>query len=172
MSEKGAQRSGINRAFSWIKKVMEVTQPTDVPDRLSPLVQPTVDLFGWERYAREGGAEDIAAQGTLALNSVLLAAVPEGVLRYVMFASCSHDDPVAGGLELSIQVRIGGLDIGITRPVQILASPSRSGVERAFILQPGEQVLCRSNPAPAAGQRLFVRYRFIDLPVGEYIAPL
>ncbi len=168
-----ANRSGINRGFMWIRKAVEITEETDSPRVLSEIAQPTVDLFGWDRYTPDGVPDDINAQGTLATDSVLLAAVPEGIMRYVIFASCSHNDPVAGGLELSMQVRVAGaLDIGVSRPIQVLANPTRTGIERSILMQPGEVLLCRSNPAPAAGTRLFVRYRFVDLPFGEYIPPL
>ncbi len=168
-----AQRSGINRGFMWLRKVLEVTEETDTPRVLSEIAQPTLDTFGWDRYSPNGVPDDINAQGTLAADSVLLAAVPAGIMRFVIFASCSHNDPVVGGLELSMQVRVqGALDIGISRPIQVLANPTRTGLERSILMQPGEVLLCRSNPAPAAGTRLFVRYRFVDLPFGEYIPPL
>ena len=167
-----AQRSGINRGFMWIRKVLEITEETEVPQVVSEQVRPAIDLFGWDRYT-PGHPDDINAQGTLAADSVLLAPVPAGIMRYVIFASCSHNDPVAGGLELSIQVRVeGALDIGVSRPIQVLANPTRVGIERSILMAPGEVLLCRSNPAPAAGTRIFIRYRFVDLPFGEYIPPL
>ncbi len=166
-------RSGINRGFMWLRKVFEVTEETETPQVLSEVAQPIVDTFGWDRYSPNGIPDDINAQGTLAADSVLLAPVPAGIMRYVIFASCSHNDPVAGGLELSMQVRVGAaLDIGVSRPIQVLANPTRVGIERPILLAPDELLLCRSNPAPAAGTRLFVRYRFVDIPFGEYIPPL
>ncbi len=170
MSEKGAQRSGINRAFSWVKKVMEITQPTDVPDRVSPLVQPTLDLFGWER--RIDQAANTTTTGADAADVVIAAAVPEGIVRYVLYLSASHDDPVAGGLLLSLQVRSNAVDFGLQVPFQCLATPARMGLERPILLEPGQQLLCRSNPAPAALTSMFLRFRFIDLPIGEYMPPL
>jgi len=171
-----AQRSGINRGFMWLRKVLEITEETDSPRVLSEIAQPSVDVFGWQRYSPDpipGRPDDINAQGTLAADSVLLAAVPADIMRYVIFASMSHSDPVAGGLELSMQVRVeGALDIGIGRPIQVLANPTRCGIERSILMQPGEVLLARSNPAPAVGTRLFIRYRFVDLPFGEYIPPL
>lgn len=155
-----------------MKKVLEITERTLSPETLGELARPTLDLFGWDRLTPEGIPEDLNAQGTLAADLVLLAVVPDDIMRYVIYASCSHNDPVAGGLELSLQIRIGGLDIGLSAPRQVLANPNRGGLERSILMQPGEALLCRSVPAPAAGTRLFVRYRFVDLPNGEYIAPL
>jgi len=39
-------------------------------------------------------------------------------------------------------------------------------------MQPGEQFLMRSNPAPAVATSLFLRYRFVDIDFGEYLPPL
>ena len=166
-------RSGINRGFMWLRKVLQVTEETDTPQVVSENLRPTIDVFGWERYSVEGGTADLNAQGTLAADSVLLAAVPADVMRYVIFGSMSHNDPVAGGLELSMHVRlVGALEIGISRPIQVLANPTRVGIERSILLAPGQLLLARSVPAPAAGTRLFIRYHFVDLPIGEYIPPL
>ncbi len=167
-----AQRSGINRGFMWLRKVLEITEETDTPRVLSEIAQPTIDTFGWDRLSPEGIPDDLNAQGTLASSSVLLAAVPLDIMRYVIFASMSHNDPVAGGLELSMQVRlINALDIGIGRPIQVLANPTRTGIDHPILMSPGQVLLCRSIPDPAAGTRLFIRYHFVDLPVGEYIPP-
>ncbi len=166
------QRSGINRGFMWLRKVLEITEETDTPRVLSEIAQPTIDTFGWDRLAPDGIPDDINAQGTLAADVVLLAAVPDDIMRYVIFASMSHNDPVAGGLELSMCVRlINALEIGIGRPIQVLANPTRTGIDRNVLLSPGQVLLARSVPAPAAGTRLFIRYHFVDIPAGEYIPP-
>ncbi len=166
-----AQRSGINRPFSWLKKVMQVTEETSAPSVLSEKVRPTMDVFGWERFQEGPVTENIA--GALAADIVLLPVVPEGVLRYVMFASVMHDDPVAGGLTLSIQIRTpvgaGSFDIGIGPAVATPIGPVKMGTDRPFLLQPGQTLLCRTTPAPAAGQRVNnLSYRFVDLDFGEY----
>ena len=167
-----AQRSGINRGFMWLRKVLEITEETDSPRVLSEIAQPTIDTFGWDRLAPDGIPDDLNAQGALATSSVLLPAIPDGIMRYVIFASMSHDDPIAGGLELSMQVRlINALDIGIGRPTQVLANPTRVGIDHPILMSPGQVLLCRSNPTPAAGERLFIRYHFVDIPAGEYIPP-
>ncbi len=171
MSNKG--RSGINRALSWLKKTLEITEKTTAPDTLMAGVRPIIDTFGWERLSAEGGAENQNNQSNLGVDQAILAAVPEGTMRYVIFASASHNDPVAGGLTLTIQIKtVDALDIGIAGPViDCPISPTRLAKTEPFLMAPGEQLLSRSTPAPAAGQRIFIRAKFVDIPVGEYVPP-
>lgn len=166
------RQSGINRAFTWLKKTLQITEKTVAPDVLLTGVQPKIDVFGWERLSGLGPASIETVTGALITDVVVLSVVPEGVARFVIYASCSHNDP--GGLALSFQVRGSGVDIAINAdgfsamPVQ----PMRVGLERNILLQPGEQLICRSNQAPAAGTSLFIRMKFVDLDPGEYLPPL
>ena len=166
----------VKRAFVWMRNAMRIIDKTTLPGEIAGEIRPTVDTFGWDRLNPQSsgaglGPQTEAAQGPLAGDSVLLTAVPQGVMRYVIYASMSHDDPLT--LVLSMQIRISGLDIGVFQeaaPASV--SPFRIGLNRPILLAPGEQLLCRSSPAPAAGQRLFVRYKFVDLDPGEYIPAL
>jgi len=167
------QRSGINRGFTWLRKVLQITEETEAPSVLSDIVRPSMDVFGWERLAGLVGTppQTEANQGALAGDSVLLSAVPDDVMRYVIFFSCSHDDPAT--LALSLQIRTGGFDFGIDPPLLAApVSPARIGLSRNILIQPGDILLCRSSPAPAAGTRLFIRYKFVDLDPGEYLPAL
>ncbi len=169
-------RGGINRAFSWIKRSLEVTEVTTVPERVLSDVTPTLDIFGWEKLEPLGGAVSENIAGALAADIALLTVVPNDVMRYVMFVSVMHDDPA--GLTLSIQVRTplpggGSFDIAIGPATLTPLGPVKLGLERPFLLQPGQLILVRTTPAPAAGQRINnLTARFVDLPLGEYIAPL
>jgi len=168
-----AQKSGINRGFIWLRKVLQITEETESPSVLSEIVRPTMDVFGWERLAGlVGSPQTITTTGGAATDVVIQLAVPEGVMRFVFFSDVAHDDPVAGGLLLSMQIRIGGIDIGLDKPFQSLALPARVGLERPILMQPGQQLLARSVPAPAAATSMFLRYRFVDLDPGEYLPPL
>lgn len=140
------------------------------------MIRPTIDTFGWDRLAPQSSGPGVGPvttnnQSVLGGDTVALTAVPEGVMRYVIAASCSHDDPVAGGLALSIQFRHGGLDIGLTQASSTAASPVRHGLLKPFLLAPGEQLLARSTPAPVITSRIFVRMLFVDIDLGEYIQP-
>ena len=169
-------RDKVKRAFIWLRNTLRIIDRTTLPGEILGEIRPTLDTFGWDRLspaaAGEGvGPTDLNAQGTLNADIVTLAAVPQGVMRYVFRASCSHNDPVAGGLALSIQVRNGSIDIGLNPSQAVEANPIRHGMDRSFLLAPGEQLICRSVPAPGLTERLFIRYRFVDLDFGEYIPP-
>jgi len=173
-----AQRSGINRGFMWLRKVLQITEETDTPRVLSEVAQPSLDAFGWSRVASQDGTPTQSEnnQGVLGGNSVLLSAVPAGVMRYVIYAACGHNDDTQA-LNLSLQIRlIDALDIGI-QPSELLPIQSgqmiiQHGSRRSILLSPGEILLCRCQPNPDPGKRLFVRYKFVDLEPGEYVPPL
>lgn len=166
----------IKRAFVWIRRAMRITEKTTLPGEINGQISPTLDLFGWERFnpspVGDGvGPQDLNAQGTLAVDLVVLAAVPAGIMRYVFRASMSSNDPA--NPSLSMQIRNGAIDIGIGEVAAGAApNPARHGGPVPFLLAPGEQLICRSVPAPAAATRLFIRYRFVDIDFGEYIPPL
>ncbi len=170
-------RSGINRALMWLRKTLQITEETDSPQILSEVLRPTIDVFGWERWAPEGAGDPPQreiATGALATASVDLDVVPDGVMRYYMFVSGSHNDPVAGGLDLALICRGGGIDLAIAPAVQG-ASPLliRHGFAgRPFLLSPGQQLVMRSVPAPAAGLVLTMRAQFVDIAFGEYVPPI
>ncbi len=166
-----AQRSGINRSLMWLRKVLQITEETDSPRVLSEIAQPSIDLFGWDRLA--AGAQGENATGAATSDFVGLTAVPEGTMRYVILASMSHDDPVAGGLSMSFIMRVDGLDIGIGPPaIGLLAEPVRAGLGRPILMEPGSFLIARSTPAPAVAQAINIRYRFVDIDFGEYIAAM
>jgi len=166
----------VKRAFIWIRNSLRIIDRTTLPGEILGEIRPTLDTYGWDRL-RPGPAGEGAgptaenAQGVLATDSVLLSAVPAGIMRYVIFLSGSHDDPVAGGLELSFQLRTGTIDVGIAPSRVTAANPVRMGLDRHLLLEPGQVLLMRSVPAPAVGERLFLRMRFVDIDFGEYIAP-
>jgi len=172
-------RDKVKRAFVWIRQAMRITERTTLPAEILGEIRPGVDTFGWDRLSPEGSGEGIGptdanAQGALAADQILLPAVPEGIMRYVIMASMSHDDPVAGGLTMSMQVRRSGpIDIAVDRAVLTADPlPIRHGLNRHLLLEPGQILLARSFPAPAAGTKIFIRYRFVDIDAGEYIQAL
>jgi len=170
----------IKRAFVWLRQTLRITERTTLPGAVLGEIRPTIDTFGWDRRSPQpsgvgNGPINENAQGGLAADTVLLSIVPAGIMRYVLYLSYSHDDPAAN-LALSVQIRTGGpatIDIGLDPQVTDAApNPVRQGFNRPLLLEPGTRLLLRSSPAPAAGQRLFIRYRFVDLDFGEYIQAL
>lgn len=169
MSETG--HSGINRPFSWLKKILQITEKTVAPDSLLPNVRTAVDLFGWERYDL-GNPVAEAVTGVAASDNINLATVPEGVLRYYLHVSCGHDDAL-NLLNLCLQVVTDGQTVAVA-PAFLLMNelPISTGISRPILLRPGEFLRCRSAPAPAGAATLIMSASFIDLEPGEYIAPL
>ncbi len=166
----------LKRSFIWLRNVFRVIDKTTLPGEIAGTIGPTVDVFGWERFAPAlvgDGPQSQAFTGVDATDSVLTSVVPDGVMRLVMRASMSHDDPVGTGLVMSMQVRSQGIDIAISDGIfAMFALPLRQGLDRMVLLAPGDRLLCRSNPAPAALTSLFIRWHFVDVPFGEYIAPI
>jgi len=163
----------IKRSLFWMQRVLQVLgQRTTLPDKVEETIIPTLDAFGWERWTPQGGPpEREIATGAAATASVNLVPVPEGTMRYYMFVSGSHNDPVAGGLDLALICRFGGIDLAIAPAVQgaspLLIRHGFAGVP--FLLAPGQQLVMRSVPAPAVGLVLTMRAQFVDVPFGEYI---
>jgi len=162
----------IKRNFLWLRKALGIIDKTTLPGDITGEVRPTIDILGWDRLAGLGAGNIETATGTLATDIVVLDVVPQGIARYVIYASCSHNDPA--GLHLQLQVRGSGVDIGLSdnliQDAQQL--PMRTGLSRNILLQPGEQLICRSHSTPAAGTGLFIRMKFVDLDPGEYVPPL
>lgn len=162
----------IKRALTWLRRALTITDKTTLPGTIDGQIRPTLDAFGWSRL-EEGGPQSLNANGADAAVSVLLPAVPAGVQRLVLRASYSINDPVFSGT-LALEIRSGGLDISISEArVEAAIAPGiepvRHGLERNILLLPGEIMLAVSDPAPAVGSRLNVRYNFVDLPIGEYL---
>jgi len=169
-------RDKVKRAFIWLRNTLRIIEKTTLPGEVLGEIRPTVDTFGWDRLSPESAGPGVGPttenqQSILGGDVAALSVVPQGIMRYVFAASASHDDPVAGGLALSIQRRNGGLDIGLTQAVATAASPVRHGLLRSILLAPGEQLLARSTPAPVITSRIFVRMLFVDIDAGEYILP-
>ncbi len=169
-------RDKVKRAFVWIRQSMRITQRTTLPAEILSEIRPGLDTFGWDRRSPspsgEGnGPQDENAQSNLATDTVLLSAVPAGIMRYVIYCSYSHND-AATRLALSLQVRVSGLDMAIDPPVITDENPIRVGSLKPILLEPGAILLARSFPAPGVASRIFIRYRFVDLDFGEYIRPL
>lgn len=166
----------IKRAFVWLRNTFSVIDKTTLPGEISGTIGPVVDVFGWSRLER-GGPVSVNAQGADATNFVQLVAVPDGIQRLVLRASIETND-AASTMTLSMQIRSAGIDISVSPPGRVEpgvvpgSTPIRFGLERNILLLPGEQLIGVSNPAPAVGSALIIRYNFVDIDVGEYIPPI
>lgn len=167
MSETG--RGGINRPFSWIKKVLEITEKTVVPDSQLPDVRATIDVFGWERL------QSVTLQTAIgtAVTTIFSTPVPDGVIRVVLAASVEHDDAVVSHT-LWIDQEHDFLLIGVQTPRLMIGNtpPVKLGLMRRLVLRPGDRVAGQASPVTGVGIDLTLRTAFVEIPVGEYIPPV
>ncbi len=167
------QLSGINRALMWLRKVMEITESTESPRVLSEVLDPVIDVFGWDRL-RE--AETIENVGAAATAQVVSAVSPADVLRLVLTAQVeSSDVAIAQDLWVAQRGVIGVQnDVAVgeiySQAIGFATTPASSN--RLVFLSPGERLVGHSIPAPGVGEELTMRFRMIDIPFGEYIPEL
>jgi len=171
----------VKRALIWLRTAFRITDKTTLPGEILGEIRPTVDVFGWDRRNPQssgpGAGPVVLAITGLPVSDILVSpAVPEGVMRYIIYASMSHND--SAGLVLSMQVRTpGNVDVAINAPpggsnFTIPEQPYRVGLERSILLEPGESLMVRSIPPPAIGLTLFLTQKFVDIDPGEYMPPL
>jgi len=168
LSESGT--SGINRAFSWLKKALQITEKTVAPDSLLFDVRPTMDLFGWERFTEIEG-NNASATNTFQVDG---STVPVGVLRYVLGASVETDAAVVTETIWLELVEETSALVGLIQP--FLAIPRdgagrevKAALMRPIVMKPGDFLRGKCNPVLAAGEAITIREIFVDIPVGEYI---
>ncbi len=164
MSEKGAQRSGINKSLMWLRKVLQVTEPTDTPDRISPLLQPAIDVFGWDFPITQVEQEITQAAGVTTVTR--LATPPEGEAHLYLACDISHDDPLSR--EISIQFENqANLQTALTSTVDTAAGFSVA-LNRPILVPAGSQLMGVSVVAIAVTEVFTIRGMFIRLDAGEY----
>lgn len=171
-SEKLMARDKVKRAFTWIRKSLDIIDRTTLPGEILGEIRPTLDTFGWERLSGEVQTSTDSASAT---STVSGPTTPEGVLRYVIYAHIEQQE--AAGTDLTcwidMAVIVPAFRIAINQPTLIPggAGPARTalGLERPIVLRPGERLNGRSNPATGVGVSLQIKMVFVDLPFGEYI---
>ncbi len=171
-------RDKVKRAFVWIRKTLRIIDRTTLPGEVLGEIRTTLDAFGWDRLspasAGEGaGPVNETAQSPLNGNTASLTAVPVGVMRYIIHASASTNDPLGTGL-INLQVRTGdpgAPEIGIDKATVAIVQPMLHGLERSLLLAPGEQLLAVMVPGADVVSRVFIRAKFVDIDLGEYIRP-
>lgn len=162
----------IKRALTWIRKTLDITERTNMPEGIMRNIEPTLDALGWERRPEAtslnfvGGATD---------DFVITTVVPEGEMHLVIAASIESTDN-ANALHLWIDRRFarGSVQMAVQMPfIQPIGFAGlRVALMRPVLLAPGDRLVGRSSPAPAAATGLELRLAFIVLDPGEYVPPL
>ncbi len=162
-------RSGINRALMWLRKSLEITEATDSPRVLSEVLDPIVDVFGWERLNE---ATALVTTSGANVNTITSPAVPDDVLRLILEASVETTEST-----LAFHMWMDHLDfrtnvnVGVMRPVAVPISAIiiRNAMKGPLFLRSGDRLAGRCTPATGVGDSLTIRQRFVDLPIGEYV---
>ncbi len=152
----------------WLRKVLQVTEETESPSRLSEIVSPAMDVFGWDRLAEVRTQDNTGAAAPA--TTVAAPVTPDGVLRVVFHASVRHTDTgVDHFLWIDRLEPTGGGLTGVTTPNVAVPVGVDQGATSWIFLEPGSRLRGRSDIALVAGA-LAIDIVFIDLPIGEYIA--
>jgi len=166
-------RDKIKRAFTWIRKSLRIIDRTTLPGEILGEVRPTLDTFGWERLSETPQTDLSETANATATDGPI---VPEGTMRYVLFASVQHDEPDGGNRICWIELVTSSFPVGILEHLTIAGDSTAStrvryGSPRPLLMRPGELLRGRSTAATGVGRNLGLRQVFIDIPVGEYILP-
>ncbi len=167
-----AQRmTKIKRAILWIRRSLEITERTDVPESIENVVRPVVDIFGWEALPR---AEAAIATNPLAI-AVNTAVVPPGIFRYVLNANVEHTDTITVTHRLWISKAIqNGVRVGLPVDRRVAEVGENVSMDGTTYLLPGDFLFGESTLIMAAGN-IAISIIFIDFPfdtlagIGEYI---
>lgn len=163
------------RLSTWIKDVFPETGagPGDrgLPSGILDRVRPTIDVYGWSRFAdiRHAVTESAAAASDVTWLVDGVAPVPAGKVRCVLYLAGFHDDGVHV-LSFRITPFLAGSKVGITKAESIGANIQQA-VERPVFLWPASELNLSSTDAMAAGKKLFIRGSFVDVPLGEVFNP-
>lgn len=161
----------IKRALTWIRKTLDITERTNMPEGIMRNIKPTLDVFGWERVPETVA---VALAGTN-VSSQFSAIVPEETARLVYSASVETTNDVAAfWLWIEHSVAASAINVGLMRPILTAAGTGlmRCGMDRTLIMSPGDRLVARANTLVGAAETLSIRMRYIDLPIGEYVPPL
>ncbi len=159
----------IKRQFIWLRKTLELIDKTTLPGEILGEVRPTLDTFGWDRLsALPTFANTFDPAPAIEIDSAI---VPEGVARLFLCAAVRHTEPAVNHFMWIERVQPAALECSITNPTVALPPTVAIGVERPFLLSPGEFLRAKTDVALIAGA-LALDVVFIDLPFGEYIPPV
>lgn len=165
------EKDKIKRAITWIRKSLDITERTNMPEGIMRNIKPTLDVFGWERVPDVVG---VALAGTN-VSSQFSAVVPVDTARLVYSASVETTNNVlAFWLWIEHSVAASSILVGVMRPILTAAGTGlmRCGMDRTLIMAPGDRLVARANALVGVAETLAIRMRYVDLPIGEYVASL
>lgn len=120
-----------------------------------------------------GRYNDLQVQNLSATAAAVVvgADAPDNQQRWVAWMSCFHDDTnLTSHIWLCLLNREGA-EVAIVGGADVTAQ-RRISIRRPIIIPEGWHVRAKLATAPAAGKKLRLVYYYVDMPIGEYVAPL
>ncbi len=175
----------INKQPRWLLKALNIapTEDTGPPNFIPDTISPAVDVLGWQRYDEilydnVTGAADVLSifpNVNESWVSVLggFAAVPPDTLRVIYNVHTEHDDDTDRRTWLVIRDRITLAELKVANDGAGIVQPKfyPTAVTRPILLRTGDTIIGRVQ-ALTLGNKLSMRYSWIDLTPGEYIPHL
>jgi len=160
----------IKRAILWIRRSLEITERTNVPESIENVVRPKVDIFGWERLP----SVQVAAASNPLSVAVGSATVPAGTFRYVLNANVEHTDTGVTNTLWLTKALLNGVRVGLPLDrTATIVGETASMIGTTYLL-PGDFLFGETDVAVVAGamilNMLFVDFDFdTEAGIGEYI---
>ncbi|MEE8607590.1 MAG: hypothetical protein V3S55_08300 [Nitrospiraceae bacterium] len=155
--------------LTWLRRTFPPRGARGMPASLEEIVSPTVDILGTTRFE---DLDIIQVLGTVGSTEADGPAVPSTEVWYILSVDVEHTDTTAR----ATQVRIRGKNQSnqVALPMDVGLNIGLSALRRnpcklyGFYLGPNENLRGFSQGIGAAF-RVQLNYRWIPLPLGEYI---
>ncbi len=156
----------IKRALTWIRKALDITERTNMPEGILRNIKPTLDAFGWES-AGAPAHEFISTVGPTMLTR--LPTVPDGEYHYYLSCDISHNDPAGQPIHIAVENPLF-FKTALTSTATIGANEFVA-MPRPLLVGPGYRLtgLVASGAGIAAPLVFQIRGDFVKLAVGEYL---
>jgi len=159
----------IKRAILWVRKSLEITERTDVPETIENIVRPTLDVLGWERLVESTIIQTAAGAPTTTVFTASFTD-PE-TIRYIVKCSLTHfEAAVTRTVWLNKRQEGPVFEVGLPIDRVSIMTNEKSSMIGTTYIERGQALVGRTATALAAGS-FAIETEFIDIPIGEYIPP-
>jgi len=137
------------------------------PEEVDDVAIATIPIGGAGRY------EDLQFKAHSAPNSLVVAGtpVPDGFNWWIPWCEGFHDDPaLAARMWLSVRDRPAN-SVSITDTLSV-GDGAHFGIRRPVVLASGWRIQANLDTTTAPGTDIWLKYFYVQVPIGEYVAPL
>lgn len=166
------------RSFPWMARAFDPAYPSVGPKGLVDVIVPTLDVFGTERLA-DVQHEDITYTSVGGVQEVASSKVPADRCRYIITAEWWHDNAGSNvatrpGIVVSAKppspaFPFTALQDTSTKPGDTAAIGTNHWAIRRVWIPPNGFFAIQTN-IPGAGPHIFLRFIYVEVPIGERIA--